>query len=239
MVTMILLPSEPYSHPHSQPYVEHRVIFKHRNCPKNGPTCEMTRMWTPSDIKQEPYPPSRYRTTENPEPKNYYERTSCCALNDWEGPAHEFIKREPDLNIPPEVIPTGVLANAYDLLLPFRGCYGDDVEDVTIDTISAAVVWEGDHPLNGRARPHTCSLTPLHLEMMRQRNCGDYIVVEFTATAHKKKGKLSRMLPARQAAEPKLSIVAPKSDLNGAPKLPLINENILSRLRRTLERKLT
>ncbi|KAJ8123013.1 hypothetical protein O1611_g9696 [Lasiodiplodia mahajangana] len=237
MASMIPLPKEPYLHPHLAPFAQHQVKLIHRNCPRRK-KCEITRFWTPSDVKQVPYPPDRYRTPNSPEPKTCWVGSTCCETKNWAGPAHAFIKRIIDSNIPSDAIPAGVLANDYDLLLPFRHCYGDygTLEDVTIDTFSAAIVWQGEPPLNGQGKAHTCSLTPLHLEIMRQRNCGDSILVEFTATAHKKNGKLNRLVQANQASEPKVSIIAPVSNPQGVPKLPLMSDDILSRMRRSLER---
>ncbi|GAW17392.1 hypothetical protein ANO14919_068490 [Xylariales sp. No.14919] len=183
----------------------YRVKFRHVGSKEFHPRPrEFSAEWVPFPLARQPHNPYVYRSPKSPSPKKLWPRTGCCTnqIGDSFGATDEVIginSEKDDLDpqwewwVGLELVPNVQLAALAQNICRNGRKYRSDEG---IREITAAIVWRGEPPRDPAGNAHGCFVGPGHLAMMRQRNCGDYIRVDFVIDEAQGQGKRKSMLRA-------------------------------------------
>ncbi|KAI0506260.1 hypothetical protein F5B22DRAFT_660662 [Xylaria bambusicola] len=150
-----------------------RVHYRHVNCRSssqsdNSPVCEFSRNWDAHPTFSDSALPHTVSTL-YPAPLTI--QICCLGWDDWESYGNEILRA-----LTP-VAEHHVRLQCEQTIMP----------KAPVSSLKAFVVWQGSPPRDPRGKVHGCLVTEGHLEMMRDRNCGDYIQVEFESDYSKEK----------------------------------------------------
>ncbi|KAF2968575.1 hypothetical protein GQX73_g5010 [Xylaria multiplex] len=182
--------SSPYLRTHtcSNPRRSYEAYFRHVNCKnlsqsENPKSCGFRTRWNLLPVIHEPHAPYTHPST-----PNAWVRNACCDLRESSDEAGRKLVRvkinefpETDKYIPPYLKPT-VQLGRFAQQVAYYDCRPRDKfkPNEGIAEIAAFIIWQGEPPRDLEGRAHGSTVTLGHLEIMRQRNCGDYIQVDFT-----------------------------------------------------------
>ncbi|KAI0533748.1 hypothetical protein GGR58DRAFT_521135 [Xylaria digitata] len=194
---------EPLSDHHtcSNARPSYEVYFRHVNCKNlrrsdNPKRCGFRTRWNPVPTLYERYAPYIHLSTSN----NVWARGTCCLLPENIDEADRTLVRVKENQLPtditddiPSYLEPTVQLGTFTRQVAYYDCRPRDKSkaDEGIADIAAFIVWQGEPPRDLKGKAHECVVTPGHLEIMRQRNCGDYIQVDYT-TEHPSEEKKQR-----------------------------------------------
>ncbi|KAK5633171.1 hypothetical protein RRF57_008885 [Xylaria bambusicola] len=146
----------------------YKVKYHHINCRKSSLSeetkiCEFSTYWDAHPTFSDSDLPHILAAPDPVRPRIAWDRICCHSKWSWEIYGNEILR---------------ALTPAAEDRVRLQ-CGKEIMPKNLVSSLAASVVWQGGPPRDPRGKFHGSIVTEGHLEIMRQRNCGDYIQVEF------------------------------------------------------------